>query len=177
MAIDAFLYFPKTNRIEIRGETRDEEMAAHKAFQLTGFGFGATSTLSTGSISGGAGGGKTDFEPFSINKKGDTGSCALFQTLCISDHIPEAVLELRRAGGSAIGSGATYMKFHFLQVVVSNITWAGDDEGINEDVTFEYGAMKIQYSTQDKTGKMSPATGSAGEAIWSQVLNKNVYRV
>ncbi|MDX8346884.1 type VI secretion system tube protein Hcp [Cognatiyoonia sp. IB215446] len=177
MSIDAFLYFPKQAKRQIRGETMDSDFGGKGAFELTDFSFGAENSLQMGSFSDGAGGGKTDFEPFSVSKRADTATCPLFHTLCVGQHIPEAILELRRSGGSDRKSGSTFLKIHFLTVVVKSIKWAGDDESVKEDIEFESGAMKIEYFRQDKTGKLKKADGDAGEAKWSRMLNDEVYRV
>lgn len=177
MAIDAFLYFPRKASIKVEGESTDTEFNAKGAFELKTFGFGATNSLTIGSSTGGGGGGKTDFNPFDVSKVVDTASCPLYQVLTLSQHIPEAVLELRRAGSSDTKSGATFLKIHFLTVVVSSITWAGDEETVTEDLQFEYGAMKIEYSMQDKAGKLRKASGDKGEAKWSRVLNAPKYQV
>ncbi|NSX53677.1 Hcp family type VI secretion system effector [Parasulfitobacter algicola] len=177
MAIDAYLYFPKNNEINVAGETLDSEMSQKKAFELESFGFGANNSIKISSDTGGAGGGKTDFEEFEIKKKTDTASCGLFQMLCLSKHFDEAILELRRAGGSSSKSGATFMKIHFLMVVLSKMTWSGDEDSLSEDITFEYGAIRLEYFQQDKTGKLKKADGDQGEAKWSRTVNENVYRI
>ena len=181
MSFDAFLYFPGGDH-NVKGETQDDEMSKKGAFEIKEFGFGARNNINIGSISSGGGAGKAEFEDFTISKQTDTGSCGLFKQLCMGTHFPEAVIELRRSGGAsgaAGGSGATFMKFHFLLVMVGSINWSGSDgdDICTEEVVFQYGAMKIEYFQQMKDGKMVKAPPGQGEAIWSRVKNKAVYAV
>jgi type VI secretion system secreted protein Hcp len=165
MAFDAFMYAEG-----IEGETQDSAMKAKKAFELKHFDFGAENTINIGSASGGGGAGKATFKDFNVTKQTDNGSCALFTKLCTGKHISEGTIELRRSGGSEEESGATFMKFVFKLLMVKDITWSGDDgdDVPTEEVTFEYGAIVIEYSKQKKDGTMEKSS----EAKWSRVVNK-----
>lgn len=177
MAFDAFLYFPGS--VEIKGETLDSEMSKKHAFELLSFGFGAENTINIGSQSGGAGAGKVTFAEFEITKRTDTASCGIFATCCTGNHFDEAIIELRRSGGSGQKTGATFMKIHFKMVVVNDMNWSGSDgdDICEESIKFRYGAIKIEYFKQDAKGKMSKASGAQGEVKWSQVLNEANYSV
>lgn len=176
MAFDAFLYFPGDSKVV--GETMDSEMSKNKAFELREFSFGAENIVNIGSETGGAGAGKATFKEFNVKKRTDTASCSLFQQLCVGKHFDEAILELRRSGGSSETSGSTFMKFSFKLVMVQEMSWSGadGDDVLEEDVIFQYGAIKIEYFQQTKDGKMvKPKTSSGAEALWSRVLNKATY--
>ncbi|MEM0922151.1 MAG: type VI secretion system tube protein Hcp [Pseudomonadota bacterium] len=177
MSFDAFLYFPSQSLVV--GETQDKAMAKNKAFELLSFEFGAENNINIGSISSGGGAGKASFKEFTVTKKTDTGSCGLFHTLCTGNHFKESIVELRRSGGSADASGATFLKFSFKLVMVQDISWSGSDgdDVCEETVIFQYGAMKIEYFEQGSDGKMKKASGGQGEAKWSRVLNSAVYDV
>ncbi len=178
MAFDAFLYFPGSEAL-VEGETQDIDMSKKKALELISFEFGAENTINIGSGSGGGGAGKATFKEFNVTKKTDTASCGLFQNLCSGKHFPEAVIELRRSGGADDKSGTTFMKFSFLLVMVQDISWSGSDgdDVCEEQVIFQYGAIKIEYFKQAKDGKMSKADGAKGEAKWSRVRNQANYAV
>ena len=175
MAFDAFLYFPGSSLVI--GESQDDEMNKHRAFELRSFEFGAENILIIGSETGGGGAGKATFKQFQVTKKTDTASCGIFHTLCTGTHFDEAILELRRSGGSAQRSGATFMKIHFRLVMVQDMQWSGSDgdDVLEETVIFQYGAIKIEYFKQDKSGKMTKASGGQGEVKWSRVKNKADY--
>lgn len=177
MAFDAFLYFPGSK--DVKGETLDSDMAKKDALELLSFSFGAENSVNIGSQSGGAGAGKVSFSEFEVTKRTDTASCGLFATCCMGTHFDEAIIELRRAGGSAQKTGATFMKIHFKMVVVNDISWSGSDgdDICEESLKFRYGAIKIEYFKQDSKGKMTKASGSQGEVKWSQVLNEANYSV
>ncbi|MDO6590541.1 Hcp1 family type VI secretion system effector [Loktanella sp. D2R18] len=177
MAFDTFLYFP--NQSLVVGESLDAEMSKKKAFEISDFSFGVENTVNLGSGSGGAGSGKANFSEFEVNKLTDTGSCGLFATCCTGNHFDEAIVELRRAGGSNNKSGTTFIKIHFKMVIVTEMTWNGADgeDGLNESVKFKYGALRIEYFKQNEKGVMSKAPGGQGEAKWSQILNEANYSV
>lgn len=175
MSFDAYLYFPGQSLVE--GETTDEDMAANKAFMLSAFNFGAENTINIGSGTGGGGAGKATFKEFRVVKETDTASCGLFATLCTGNHFDEAIIELRRSGGSSDSSGATFMKFHFKMVMIQNMTWSGRSgtDVCEEEVIFQYGAIKVEYFQQGNDGKMKKASGGQGETKWSRVKNKADY--
>ncbi|MBD8891297.1 Hcp family type VI secretion system effector [Roseibium litorale] len=178
MAFDAFLYFPGQNLVV--GETTDSEMSKNNAFELRHFDFGAETNVNIGSDTSGAGAaGKTTFKDFTIKKRTDTASCGLFHTLCTGNHFKEAIIELRRSGGASDKSGKTFMKFHFKMVMVKDMSWSGDegDDILEEDIIFEYGAIKVEYHKQSPDGKLTKASGGQGEAKWSRVLNSASYEV
>ncbi|MFK7943563.1 MAG: type VI secretion system tube protein Hcp [Paracoccaceae bacterium] len=175
MAIDAFLYFKGDGAV--KGEAQDSDMKKHHPFAIDDFSFGAENTINIGSDSGGGGAGKAVFNEFSFKKKVDTASCGLFHNLGSGKHFKEAILELRRSGGTTSSSGATFLKFHFMLVMVGSVEWSGNEDEVTEDIKMHYGAMKIEYFKQDEKGKLAKASGSQGEAKWSRVLNKAAYDV
>lgn len=175
MAFDAFLIFndPKGGAPKIHGETRDEDMKKRKAFEIDSFSFSIENTLAIGSKSGGAGAGKAQFNEFSVSKSTDSGSGPLFKTCCCGGHYDKVELVLRKSGGGGENkSGADYLKFTFALVAVKSISWSGSsgDDVPQEEVAFEYGALKVEYAEQDpSTGKL----GAFKPFQWSRVTNKD----
>ena len=177
MAFDAFMYFPM--QASIVGEVQDQAMKAKNAFAIKSFEFGAENKIDIGSDTEGGAAGKATFKEFTIKKKTDTASCGLFHALCEGKHLTEGIIELRRSGGAAGASGATFMKFHFKLVMVQDLGWSGadGDDVCEEDLIFQYGAMKIEYFRQGADGKMKKAQGGQGEVKWSRVKNAAVYDI
>jgi len=167
MAFDAFAYFKGS---DVEGETQDDAMKKNKAFEIISFEIGAENNINIGSMTAGGGAGKASFKEFTITKKTDTASCAMFSKLCEGAHFDDMVVELRRSGGAAGVSGKTFLKWEFKLVMIQDISWSGSDgdDICEETVVLQYGAMKVTYTPQDKQGK--DGTPKTGE--WSRVLNK-----
>lgn len=178
MAFDAFFYFTAAaDTTKVPGETQDAVFKPKKAFELLSFTIGAENNINIGSMSGGGGAGKATFKEFNITKKTDLGSPGFFQQLVVGRHFDEAVVELRRSGGSATESGATFMMFHFKHVMVQDMEWSGSDgdDVCEESITLVYGAMKVEYIPQKSDGSMD--TKNAMKAEWSRVRNTAQYAV
>ena len=178
MAFDAFFYFTAGADTEkVPGETLDATMSEKKAFELLSFSIGVENNINIGSGSGGAGAGKATFKEFSITRKTDIGSPGFFQQAVVGRHFDEAIVELRRSGGSTTESGATFMKFYFKLVMVQDIEWTGSDgdDICEESVTLQYGAMKVEYIPQKADGSMD--TARTKKAEWSRVKNTAQYAV
>ncbi len=178
MAFDAFMYFTASADAEkVPGETLDAAMIkdGKAAWELLSFTIGAENNINIGSATGGGGAGKATFKEFSFTKKTDLGSPGLFQQLVTGRHFDEAVVELRRSGGSETDSGTTFMQFNFKMVMVQDIEWSGSDgdDVCEESITMQYGAMKITYTAQDARGKMVKKK----QAEWSRVKNTAIYGI
>jgi len=178
MAFDAFMYFTASADAEkVPGETQDAAMIekGKAAWELLSFTIGAENNINIGSGTQGGGAGKATFKEFSFTKKTDIGSPGLFQQLVTGRHFDEAVVELRRSGGSEKDSGTTFMMFHFKLVMVQDIEWSGSDgdDVCEESITMQYGAMKVEYTAQLKSGK----SGAKKQAEWSRVKNTAIYAV
>ncbi len=177
MAFDAFLVFSGhgAGAAEIEGETSDEEMKDQKAFEVMEFNFDIENTLNIGSASGGAGAGKVTFNEFNIKKRTDKASPYLFLNCCNGGHFNDVYLLLRKAGVDKAKSGGNYLKFSLKLVAVKKIGWSGatGDDVCEEEVTFEYGAIKLQYWWQDSTGKLD----GPKETEWSRIKNKATFTV
>lgn len=165
MAFDAFCYFPKSS---VKGETMDDTMSGEGAFEIVSFEIGAENNINIGSMTGGGGAGKATFKELTVTKKTDTSSAELFAMLCSGKHFDDMVIELRRSGMAA-KSGDGFLKWEFKQVMLQDISWSGSDgdDVCEETLVIQYGAMKVSYKPQDKTGKM----GEPKTAEWSRVKN------
>ncbi|MCR8827350.1 type VI secretion system tube protein Hcp [Pseudosulfitobacter koreensis] len=168
MSFDAFMYMPGEGKL--KGETQDDDMSKLDAFEILSFEIGAENNINIGSISSGGGAGKATFKELTVTKKTDTASCGLFTRLCEGGHIQDVHIVLRRSGGTAGKSGATFLKFDFKLVMIQDISWSGSDgdDICEETLVMQYGAMKVEYSQQDVKGTMKKHS----DAMWSRVKNK-----
>lgn len=177
MAFDAFLVFAGEGAaaVTIEGETQDEEMSGQKAFEVSEFNFDIENTLNIGSASGGAGAGKVQFNEFNVKKRTDKASPILFLNCCNGGHFNDVHLLLRKAGVEKAKSGGNYLKFSMKLVAVKKIGWSGTtgDDVCEEEVTFEYGAIKIEYWWQDEAG----AVKGPKKTEWSRIKNKATFSV
>lgn len=176
MPFDAYLYFPGSK--QVHGEVLDSEMNAKKAFKLESFEFGAEKQTNIGTASGGGGSSATKFQDLTFKKVTDTASNGLFNALATGHHFKDAVIELRRSGGSKNKSGKTFFKISFKLAILTNMSFSGtdDDEQMSEDLTLTYGAIKTEYWVQGLDGTMKkPSVGA--ESTWSQQLNDSIFAV
>jgi type VI secretion system secreted protein Hcp len=184
MAFDTYMAFMPPKGPALTGESQvsanaftNDNLAkqapaitAGAVFEIDDFSFDIEQVLNIGSQSSGAGAGKVTFNPFQITRKSDRISATLFQMCCGGQHFKQVALCLRRAGGDTSTSGTTFLRFDFGLVAVKTISWSGSDgdESPKEEVTFEYGALKVTYQQQDVTGAgtKGPVGGS-----WNRVTN------
>lgn len=193
MALDAFLQFndakgDKKGAVKLDGETQDIEMKNLKPrpFDISTWTFGASQQVNVGSSSSGIGTGKVEFQPFKITKQVDSASPFFYQTLAQGGHYEQCSLFVRKGGGAANRSGIIYLRFDFKMVFVTQIAWSHDDTAPKEEVTFDYGALRVAYTAQNKDGtaehpidhKKADADGSGGMGqSWSKMLNNNRFAV
>jgi type VI secretion system secreted protein Hcp len=159
MAFDTFLKLAG-----IEGESTDTKHA--KEIEILSFSFGASNPASIGSATTGAGVGKVSISSFNVMKKVDKASVKLFEKCCKGEHIDQANVVLRKAGGTAL----EFLKYEFKKVFVDSIQHtgsAGGDDSAAESVSFSFGSVKISYNQQDVKG------GGKGDidVMWSVVKN------
>lgn len=144
MAYDCFLKLG-----DIKGESTDSK---HKdEIQLYSFSWGATQSATFGHGTGG-GSGKVTVSDFNFMKRTDKASPTLFQKCCTGEHIKEALVTLRKAGGSQV----EYLKYKFTDVLISSVQWSGSsggDEVPTESVSVSFGKCEVDYQPQGKDGK------------------------
>lgn len=189
MAFDTYMQFlgadgkwlPGESQVQISGDSPlGTDIKAGNVFEIDDFSFDIEQVLNIGSQSSGAGAGKVTFNPFQITRKTDRASPVLFTMCCAGMHFQQVSLYLRRAGGAATGtsmaSGTTFLRFDFGLVAVKTISWSGSDgdEACKEEVTFEYGALKVRYLQQDVSGA---AKGAPIPGAWNRVYNNNNYDI
>lgn len=169
MAFDAFLVFTTgSGQLPLEGETQDKQFSAQKAIAIDSFSFGIHNTVNIGSATGGAGAGKAQFSQFKITKAVDRTSPNLLLYAGRGAHIQQVDLYLRKAGGGK-ASGAVFLQYSFKLVAVADVQWSGasGDDTVKEEVTFEYGALQVKYTSQAPNG----GTGSTYTGGWNRIKN------
>jgi type VI secretion system secreted protein Hcp len=121
-------------------------------FEIKDFSFSVENPTTIGSATGGAGAGKIKFNEFTITKTTDSASPLFFLKAATGEHIPKVTLEMRKAGGDPKSSGPAFLKYTFSTVFTSKISWAHDDEAPKESITFVYGQLALNYTSQNRDG-------------------------
>jgi hypothetical protein len=108
---------------------------------LTTIGKGAYGT------GGGGGAGKVSVHEISVTKYVDKASPKLFQATSIGTHIPKVTIQLAKAG-------KVYLQYTLTNVLITSVQLGGGGGSApRENVTFAYGAIKIQYTQQTAKGR------------------------
>jgi type VI secretion system secreted protein Hcp len=188
MAIDSYMYFrdydkkflPSESQVDLKKTLEQDNVispfveAAKKIgdnrcglFEVEDYSFDIEQVLNIGSQSSGAGAGKVTFNPFSITRKIDCASPKFYEKACSGTPFAQVGLGLRKSAGGQV-SGVMFLAFTFKLVAVKTVSWAHDDESPKETVTFEYGALNVQYCQQAPDGSMKTPLDYGG---WNRVKN------
>ena len=134
-------------------------------FEIKDFSFGVENPTTIGSATGGAGAGKATFHEFQITKKSDSASPIFFQHVATGQHFNTATLTMRKAGGDP-QSGTAFLVYKFGTVFTTKIDWSGPgDEGPEEQITFVYGKLAVQYQPQKPNGTLGVPISSCFDAV------------
>lgn len=148
MAVDMFLKLDK-----VEGESQDD---AHKGeIDILSWSWGAAQS-GTGHMGGGAGSGKVEIKDLEIQKFTDRSSPVLFFLCACGEHIPKAVLTVRKSGGK---KPLEYVKITLEKVFVTSITVSGASamDRITESVSLNFAKVKIEYVPQKEDGSGGPS--------------------
>jgi len=163
-AVDYYLQLPN-----IPGEAT--ATGFEKQIAVSAFTMGFEQTLNIGSQSSGAGAGKITYLPFSIEKHYDLASTKLFLAAAAGTPMNGVIFSIVKTGsGSADGKSApkAYLKVTLNLCFVKSISVQTLDAYPVELVSFEYGAIKFEYSVMNvSTGALT--TGNMGS--WDRTKN------
>jgi type VI secretion system secreted protein Hcp len=158
MAVDMFIKIDA-----IKGESRDDK---HKdEISVLAWSFGASQSGST-HISAGGGSGKVNFQDISFTKYVDKSSPTLLSTCASGKHLKEALLTVRKAGGTPV----EYLKIKLNDIIVSAYTTGGSggEDRLTENVTLNFAKIEYSYTPQKADG--SPETALV--TTWDIQANK-----
>lgn len=162
MASDAFLKIDG-----VKGESTDEK---HKDWiEILSFTHGMNQPASVASGTGGRTGARVSMSDFSVTKVVDNSSPHLAQACCDGRHLKEVKVELCEAGGDK----HIYMVYTMENVIISSFQPGGskgDDKPL-ENVTFNFGKIKWEYTPIGHDGKPGSKVGPLG---WNLEENKKI---
>ena len=154
------LYFLKLAQIP-----GDSTVAGHEGeAEINAFTFDIKNAVSD--TGGGSSVGRPIFADLAITKRQDAVTPALFLKIVSGGHIAEATITARYADGKM----EDYLIIKLSQVFVTSMseTSAGQD-GVFENLTLKYGAIKISSRKRDAKGNLSPWM----EVSWNLETNKS----
>ena len=162
MAVDMFLKLT-----EIDGESRDDQYA--KWIEVESFSWGESQATIAGSAGGGAGSGKVSMQDFHFTTGFSKASVALFLSCASGQHIRDATLNLRKAGGDK--GGETYLTWKLTDVLVSSYQTGASSGGSDvpmDQFSLNFAKVEVSYKEQKADG----GTGQVYAAGWD--LKQNV---
>jgi type VI secretion system secreted protein Hcp len=160
MAFDAFLKLDG-----IKGESTD---ATHKdEIEVLSFSWGVSQTATLGTPAGGRAG-KATFQDLHFTSVAHKGSPNLFLSCATGEHLKEAVLTLRKAGGR----GVEFLKIKLTDVLISSYlpNGAADGDTPSEEISLNFGKIEFAYTPQNADG----APGTAVSAGYDLIAGKAV---
>ena len=146
MAFDAFLKIDS-----IPGESRDSK---HKdEIEVFSFSWGETQT---GTLSGGGStAGKVSMQDFHFVAATQKSSPALFLACATGEHIKEATLTLRKAGGEQV----EYLKYKLSDILISSFNIGGAQDGgpsvPTESFSLNFAKIEVEYAEQRPDGTLA----------------------
>lgn len=143
MAVDAFIKIG-----DIKGETKDAAKKDHIDVLSWSWGMSQHGSFHMG---GGGGAGKADVQDLSFTKFVDKATPTLMKYCCKGEHIKEAVLTVRKAGGK---KPLDYIILKLEKVIVSSVSTGGSggEDLLTENITLNFAKFKYEYQPQKDDG-------------------------
>ena len=158
MAVDMFL--------KIKGVDGESIDKSHKGeIDVLSWSWGMSQSGTT-HVGGGGGSGKVSVNDISLTKYVDASTNALMFGCCKGTHFDQAVLVVRKAGGSPL----EYIKLTMKEVIVSQLSTggSGSEDRLTENLTLNFAEFKFEYQTQGTKGGKE---GGARIAAWNIAEN------
>jgi type VI secretion system secreted protein Hcp len=147
MAFDAFLKIDS-----IPGESKDSK---HKdEIEVFSFSWGESNPAIISSGGGGSTSGKVSMQDFHFVAATQKSSPTLFLACATGEHIKEATLTLRKAGGEQI----EYLKYKLSDLLISSFNIGGAQDGGDsvptESFSLNFAKIEVEYATQRADGTL-----------------------
>lgn len=142
MAVDMFIKIGKCG-----GEAKDDKHKGEIDVLSWSWGLSQSGSMHQG---GGGGAGKVNVQDLTLTKWMDASSCELMKHCCEGTHIGEALLVVRKAGGSPL----EYLKIKLTNVLVASLSTGGSggEDRLTENVTLNFEKVNVDYISQDEKG-------------------------
>lgn len=142
MAVDMFLELEK-----VKGESKDKTHKDKIDILAWSWGMSQSGTMHMG---GGGGSGKVSVQDISFTKYIDKASADMLKACCEGKHFKNAKLIVRKAGGSPL----EYLIIEMEKVLVSSVSTGGSggEDRLTENVTLNFGKVKVKYQPQKEDG-------------------------
>jgi type VI secretion system secreted protein Hcp len=143
MAMDMFIKID-----DVKGESQDDKHKDEIDVLAWSWGMSQSGTFHTG---GGGGSGKVSINDLSFTKYIDKSSPNLMQYCSGGKQYKEAKLTIRKAGGK---TPLEYLIITMKDVIVTSVSTGGSggEDRLTENVTLNFGALKLDYQQQKPDG-------------------------
>jgi len=157
MAVDMFIKIGS-----LTGEAQDKGHPGEIDVLAWSWGASNSGSAHTG---GGSGSGKVNVQDLSFTKYIDKSTPDLMLSCCNGQHFDTATLVVRKAGTTPL----EYLKITMTEVLISSMSVGGShgEDRLTENVTLNFGAVKVDYKEQTKTG----GAGATPSMSWDIAAN------
>ena len=160
MAVDMFMKLG-----DIKGEAQDSVHAEEIDVLSWSWGMSNAGSAHMGS---GQAAGRANVQDLHFTKHIDVATPALMLACCNGKHFPEAKLIVRKAGEKPL----EYLEITMTDVLVSSYSSGGhgSEDRLTEQVSLNFGKVKVKYTEQKKDGKK----GAQPELGWDISANEKL---
>jgi type VI secretion system secreted protein Hcp len=151
MAVDMFLKLG-----DIKGESTDD---THKdEIDVLAWSWGMSQSGTTHQGPGG-GAGKVSVQDISVTKWVDKATPNLMLGCSTGQHYKDALLTIRKAGGTPV----EYLKITMKEVLISSVSTGGSqgEDRLTENVSLNFAEYKVSYTPQKEDGSEDAAIDAA----------------
>jgi len=158
MAVDMYLKIAG-----IDGESKDSAHGGEIDVLAWSWGMSQSGSMHAG---GGGGSGKVSVQDISVTKYVDKATSNLLLACCKGDHLDEALLTVRKAGGNPL----EYLLITMKGVLVSSVSTGGSqgEDRLTENISLNFREVEVKYQPQDDAGA---ADGGTIDMTWNIQAN------
>ena len=143
----------------IDGEARDKDHGGEIDVLAWTWGMSQSGTMHSG---GGGGAGKVAVQDLNLTKPVDKSSPTLMLKCCKGEHIKEATLTVRKAGGTPL----EYYVIKLEKILISSVSTGGSggEDSLTENITLNFEKVELKYQPQKDDGSKD---GGTVDLIWN----------